>query len=184
MKIVFPSAHLNTLHVSPEVRPWMLGAAKANRAPHMGGTTSPDIAAKEKETEVNATTPRAPSSGPSLLLLCWDSQGGHTCSTPCYIQSVLLVALVLVSLLLRLRAHRWQESRRPVWRCSPLQRPSLQEGGRASTSQKCLHILFKAKGRPTLCKDRNQPGRGLKACFSYVKWRLASVSPSAFGPRL
>lgn len=36
----------------PEVRPWVLGAAGVGRGPshaHMGGTTSPDIAARERE---------------------------------------------------------------------------------------------------------------------------------------
>lgn len=30
----------------------MLGAVKVNRVPHMGGTTSPDIAAKEKRPKL------------------------------------------------------------------------------------------------------------------------------------
>lgn len=178
LKVSFPSACLSTLHVSPEVRPWMLGAVKVNRVPHMGGTTSPDIAAKEKERAVNADHPaRAPSCGPSSLLLGQDPQGSQTLATLC-IASVTRGRGVLGSLLLGVRAHWWQGSCQPFRCCCPLLRPSLQEG------TLCFAYVSKAKGSSLSGKTGTNLAVACRPWFPKWNWRLASVSPSIFGPKL
>lgn len=176
MKVSFPSACLSTLHVSPEVRPWMLGAVKVNRVPHMGGTTSPDIAAKEKERAVKADHPaRAPSCGPSSLLLGQDPQGNQTLATLC-IASVARGRGVLGSLLLGVRAHWWQGSCQPFRCCCPL----LTFSARGNA---LLCICLQSKGKLTLWKDGNHPGRSLQALlFLSEIGDLPQFPPLSLGP--
>lgn len=62
----------------PEVRPWVLGAAGVGRGPshaHMGGTTSPDIAARERERERSRYRGRRAGGRPSLRALVGGAGG-------------------------------------------------------------------------------------------------------------
>lgn len=156
LMILFPSACHNTLHVSPEVRSWMLGAMRVNRVPHMGGTTSPDIAAKERETGVNADHPTcSPSRGPSLLCLCSDAQGSQTrsalsysqlCSWPCCVG----------------KSTSWGEGivvPRFPQAFLALQPPVKAFSERGNTEfwlRMCLHILF-TKQREAHSVERQEP---------------------------
>lgn len=180
---VFPSARLNTLHVSPEVRPWMLGAVKVNRVPHMGGTTSPDIAAKEKETAVNADHPtRAPSCGPSLLLLCRGPQGSQTRSALWRASQLCHGRGVLGSLLLGVRAHWWHGSRKPSWCCSPRKKASSARGDALCFAR--LHTVFKAKGSSRFGKTGTSLAMALQALLFLSEMETCLSFPLCLWARL